>query len=348
MANNSPNVVDISHHNDVRSFTDLYGAGIRGIIHKASEGAAIVDKTYTKRRPDAVAAGMLWGSYHYLDASTVKTQVSNYLRATDPDENTLLACDAERNNRPNWSPNLDQIEEFLTLVYEKTEQRAKLYGGELLKALLAGKTNAFLARHQLWLSQYGPKAVCPPGWSEPWLWQYAEKGRLNGIGDSNVDLNQYAGANLAAEWVYREGPVVVPIKPTVVTVATTKTDTPIVSKSPADRPEVNTPDPVPAKTGFTVNDLMPVSRKAFRLVWLKRAIHVTWISLTTDKIMDYMGIAKGYREQVESFVSDHSTVLVITGGLTVVAVLSAIGKLMASDASSGTYTPSGLTPETKQ
>ena len=344
----APLVVDLSHHNTVTDFAATYAAGIRGVIHKASQGATTSDQTYAKRRKDAVAAGLLFGAYHFSDNSNVANQVSNFLRCAAPDENTLLALDWEDQGKRTMT--LAQAKEFLQLVYDKTGQRPILYTGNVGKEALGGRPDAFLNRHRLWLCQYGNTAKCPPGWDSYWLWQFsADKSgpqphSVAGIKDIGVDLNVFGGTDLAAEWVCREGPVVVPIKKT-------EPDKPIVATSPADRPEpkkavtVNTPDPAPAKTGFTVNDLMPVSRKAFRLVWLKRAVHVTWISLTTDKIMEYMGIAKGYREQVESFVSDHSTVLVITGGLTLVAVLSTIGKLMASDASSGTYTPSGLTPE---
>ena len=340
MAGRTPLVLDLSHHNDVTSFANIYAAGVRGIIHKASEGVTMVDKTHAKRRQDALAAGLLFGSYHFADNSTVANQVSNFLRAAQPDENTLLALDWEDKGKRTMT--LAQAKEFLQLVYDKTGQRPILYTGNVGKEALGGRPDAFLNRHRLWLCQYGPKAVCPPGWETPWLWQYSEVGVIAGIGDSKVDLNTFNGKDLAAEWVCREGPVVVPIKKT-------EPDKPIVATSPADRPETkNTPDPVPAKTGFTVKDLMPVSRKAFRLVWLKRAVHATWISFSADKLMEWMGVAQGYRHQVETFVSDHSTVLVITGGLTVVAILSTIGKLMASDASSGTYTPSGLTPETKQ
>ena len=335
-----PTIIDISHHNDVRSFADLYGAGIRGVIHKASEGVTMVDKTYAKRRKDALAAGMLFGSYHFADNSTVANQVSNFLRAAQPDDNTLLALDWE--DKGSRTMNLAQAKEFLQLVFDRTGQRPILYTGNVGKEALGGRPDAFLSRHRLWLCQYGPKAVCPPGWDTPWLWQYLDSGQIAGIGDGKVDFNVFNGKDLAAEWVCREGPVVVPIKKT-------EPDKPIVATSPADRPETkNTPDPVPAKTGFTVKDLMPVSRKAFRLVWLKRAVHATWISFSADKLMEYMGVAQGYRHQVESFVSDHSAVLVITGGLTVVAIISGVCKLMASDASSGTYTPSGLQPETNK
>lgn len=342
----SPVVVDISHHNTVTDFAATYAAGIRGVIHKSSQGATLSDKTYTSRRKDATAAGLLWGAYHFADSSNVANQVSSFLRCAAPDDNTLLALDWEDQGSRTMS--LDQAKEFLQLVFDRTGQRPLLYSGNVAKEKLGARPDPFLNRHRLWLCQYGPVAKYPAGWDKHWLWQFSADGSgplphsVAGIKDIGVDLNVFGGTDLAAEWVCREGPVVVPIKKT-------EPDKPIVATSPADRPEpkppTNTPDPVPAKTGFTVKDLMPVSRKAFRLVWLKRAVHATWISFSADKLMEYMGVAQNYRHQVESFVSDHSTVLVITGGLTVVAIISGVCKLMASDASSGTYIPSGLTPE---
>lgn len=352
----TPLVLDISHHNTVVSFQDIYKAGIRGIIHKASQGATNVDNTYASRRKDALWAGMLWGGYHWIDSSNVKTQVSNFLRAADPAENTLLACDAERNDRANWNATLDQIKEFLTLIYEKTGQRPKLYGGEYLKSILDGRPDPFLSQHHLWLSQYGPRAVCPPGWDKPLFWQYAEHGRVAGMAaDGNVDLDSYEGSNLTADWVHR---VVVPLKAPDIVDKIAKVNGKIKGEAfsipaadpPKDDPLTFSAGPLvdPPQQKVTLGQLMPVSRKAFRLVWLKRLGHLTWMSITGDKILSWMGIAQNTRQQVESFVSDHQTAVLLTGIILALGVIESIGALMADDVNEGRAVASGsVTPTDK-
>src|SRR5579859_2632907 len=59
-------VIDISHLSYVTDFNLMRRhSGILGVIHKASEGGDWVDPTYGERRPQAEAAGLLWGAYHF-------------------------------------------------------------------------------------------------------------------------------------------------------------------------------------------------------------------------------------------------------------------------------------------
>ena len=47
------------------SFETVKAAGIAGIIHKATQGLSFQDPTYHDRRTQALAAGLLWGAYHF-------------------------------------------------------------------------------------------------------------------------------------------------------------------------------------------------------------------------------------------------------------------------------------------
>ena len=58
-----PLVVDIFHGDRVNSFVDAHAAGLRGVIHKATTGADGRDDAYRRRRPEAKAAGLLWGLF---------------------------------------------------------------------------------------------------------------------------------------------------------------------------------------------------------------------------------------------------------------------------------------------
>lgn len=367
----TPAFLDISHHNTVLSFQDIYKAGIRGIIHKASQGTTVVDTTYAKRRKDALWAGHLWGAYHWITSANIKQQVSAFLKAADPNENTLLACDAERNDIPGWNANLDQIKEFLQLLFDKTGQRPKLYGGEYLKSILDGRPDPFLSQHDLWLSQYGPKAVCPPGWSKPWGWQFSEHGKIDGMGvDGNVDFNSYDGSNLSGDWVRR---VVVPLKaPDLVTKLGKLTGTaPTVVTGvggvggaingvlgaaggggngaafsiPAADPPKDEPLTFSTNQKVTASDLLPVSRKVTRLTLLKHTGHVIAGGIGVDKVMAWLGMAKDARSQVEGFVSDHAWVIGMTAAVVVVLVARDIIGLVVDDINQGRAVASGsVTP----
>ena len=62
----------------------------------------------------------------------------------------------------------------------------------LLKTMLGGHPDSVLAQCPLWLAQYGPSAVLPPGWSAWSLWQYTDGAQpgsqpVNGIGHCDRD-----------------------------------------------------------------------------------------------------------------------------------------------------------------
>ena len=91
----NPLVVDISHGDGVRSFANAKGAGLVGVIHKATTGATGRDDAYRGRRQIATGANLLWGAYHWGTNADVHAQVENVLSWAEPDSNTLVALDYE-------------------------------------------------------------------------------------------------------------------------------------------------------------------------------------------------------------------------------------------------------------
>lgn len=95
MATVNLRVVDLYQGDTVSDFDKAARAGVWGIIHKASTGATGWDRKYAERRQKAVAAGLLWGAYHWGTGIDVKRQVDNFLKRAAPDSNTLVALDYE-------------------------------------------------------------------------------------------------------------------------------------------------------------------------------------------------------------------------------------------------------------
>jgi GH25 family lysozyme M1 (1,4-beta-N-acetylmuramidase) len=202
-----PNVLDVSHHNTVDSFQSIYNFGIRGIIHKSSQGTGMTDKTYASRRTSAVRAGLLWGAYHFADNSNVKAQVDNFMKSAQPEEHTLMALDYEPNGSSTMS--LNQAREFMELLDEKLGRKTVLYSGNLIKEQLKTDKDGFWGSHPLWLAQYGPRIKLPFAWAEQFLWQFSDstynnpnKLKIPGI-RGNVDMNWFDGtdAELSDAWI---------------------------------------------------------------------------------------------------------------------------------------------------
>lgn len=202
----NPIVIDISHHNKVQSFEAAYQAGIRGVIHKATEGLAYVDKDYGPRRQAAHNAKMLWGAYHFLRPGNMAQQVKHFVQTAQPDSATLMALDHEDDR-----VGANSAREFLDRLDQAVGRRCALYSGHLIKDQLGHNADPFFGSHRLWLAQYSNRAVVQKSWQTYWLWQYTGDGKgqephnIPGIsipGNKGIDINTFQGTaeELAAQW----------------------------------------------------------------------------------------------------------------------------------------------------
>src|SRR5262245_54414168 len=90
-------VVDLSHWDPADDYEAVRADGILGVIYKATEGQGYTDPTYVTQQHAAKAAGLLWGAYHFADASPVDGQVANFMRYACPDPDELFCLDWEDN-----------------------------------------------------------------------------------------------------------------------------------------------------------------------------------------------------------------------------------------------------------
>lgn len=222
-------VIDLNHHNAIQdlSMAQLYG-GLRGVIHKASEGNDWFDPLYAVRRDMAAQAGLLWGGYHFgTRMHSGAEQARFFLQVTQAAPGTLLALDLELNERvPGNSMTLDQAEDFVRTVYAATGRLPLLYvqpswaDGEAISRYGQSLNGAIgadsaLAACDLWLADYRMEPELPSAWAgRSWrFWQYAGDGPTGGQGAfgplsrtlpgvERCDRNVFAGdeAALTAYW----------------------------------------------------------------------------------------------------------------------------------------------------
>lgn len=201
-------VVDLYHKDRVTSFAQARAAGVIGIIHKATTGATGHDPEYAGRRELAKAAGLLWGAYHWGTHTPVEDQVKNFLDTAQPDRDTLVALDFERDSS---QMELDQARAFLEAIEDTLGRKAVLYSGEVAKSKLGHTVDRYFGSHRLWLCQYGPKPKVQESWDSYWLWQYTDGkdgpgprtvAGIPGDDQNHLDCNHYQGseAKLRAEW----------------------------------------------------------------------------------------------------------------------------------------------------
>jgi lysozyme len=196
-------VIDISRSVTVSDFRRVRQSNILAVIHKASEGGDYLDTACAARRPQAEAAGLLWGTYHFgTGQSSGAQQAAFFLAASRPGPRTLLALDLEANeNNPSNSMTLEQAEAFVRTVADATGRLPVVYvhptwaNGEPLpvSGLSFGAPitpDSILARCGLWVADYHDSPEVPRAWAASgWrLWQYA--------GDESANRPAYNQTNI--------------------------------------------------------------------------------------------------------------------------------------------------------
>jgi len=165
----TPSVIDIYHGDTVTSFAAVKASGIIGVIHKATQGGAVVDHTYATRRKQALAAGLLWGAYHFFDMSASPEHHADFfLSVAAPDAQTLVAMDWE--NVASFEPSAALARAFLEEIIAKIGRKAVIYSGNVAKEQISGN-DTFFGSHKLWLCQYASSWKVQESWTYPWLWQ---------------------------------------------------------------------------------------------------------------------------------------------------------------------------------
>ena len=207
------NVVLDLYHNDhidpANGFHDIAGAGILGLVHKATQGLDLVDPEYDARRVRALSVGLWWGSYHFGVGGDPQGQADHYLSIVNPTASELLTLDFEP-NAVGATMTFDEADAFVTRVHDQTGRVPLLYSGNSFFAeewggRAAGDT--ILSQCPLWIARYGPHPpTVPPAFAKFTLWQYTDGAAglqphsVAGVG--RCDRNKFNGTltDLAQLW----------------------------------------------------------------------------------------------------------------------------------------------------
>jgi lysozyme len=202
-------IFDISHWQNSPKLAAAKAAGFDAVIVKATQGVNITDGTFANNWAEAQNAGLLRGAYHYGEGASGIVQADFFIKTVNPDATSLVALDFERN--PNGeSMSIQEAIDFATHVHDQLGRWPVLYGGSVLKQALNNQPSPVLSLCPLWLAQYGPTAVLPPGWTRWTLWQFSDDNYNKPVpatpvpGVSPCDRDRFAGerADLPAQWPF--------------------------------------------------------------------------------------------------------------------------------------------------
>lgn len=207
-ANTINTIIDVSHHNGTSlDFEAAKAAGITGAIVKATQGVGYVDPNFKINRDKVKAAGLLYGAYHYGTGSDAAGQAQDFLEAVQPDKNTLIVIDYEKNPK-GTQMTLELLRTFIETIKASVGRYPVLYCGHYLKGELNGQSDSLLASCPLWYAQYSnvSEPSIPPCWDTWAMWQYTDGEHGNtpystpGIGNSDKNLFQGDAGALNSFW----------------------------------------------------------------------------------------------------------------------------------------------------
>lgn len=196
--------IDLSHHNGTIDFAKLLTSQppVDFIYFKCSQGVGYIDPALKTNVTAAERFGVKWGVYHFASLNTTnviqdaKAEAQHFLAtvATLPKPHLPLVLDIEDDkgvHQYGLSKNdvLAWIHSFVDTLKAAGNDDYALYSyTPFLNSNLPAQHN--LGSIRLWIAQYrnAPKPTLPAGWSDFWIWQYSDKGRINGL-TSNVDMN---------------------------------------------------------------------------------------------------------------------------------------------------------------
>jgi GH25 family lysozyme M1 (1,4-beta-N-acetylmuramidase) len=186
-----PVCIDISHWQNYPDFEEVAAAGVKGMIHKVSEGTSYIDPNRAENCSNALAAGLAVSTYFWIKPGDGAAQAEFYLSVLDPVQGERCVIDYEEDGCT-LTTLYDAVQALLD--YNK-DLKITVYSGHLIKEQLNG-CDDYLAEHtDLWLAQYtsGTPSWENATWPQWALWQYSETGEIPGVDGSYVDLNNYNG-----------------------------------------------------------------------------------------------------------------------------------------------------------
>lgn len=165
--------------------------GVVGVIHEATFPLYSHDEAYSKRQVAALRSGLLWGAYHFGDASDPVAQADhflNYVRASAlqngaavSQTGVLLVLDFEQNTHyRGGTMRADQAVAFIERIHERTYPGLYASENRIRKILavpaLDSAYRGSLRNCWLWIANYHHKPRATAPWKSWQLWQYTGDG----------------------------------------------------------------------------------------------------------------------------------------------------------------------------
>jgi len=211
--------LDVYHGDGAVNWQEVFNAGARFAIVKATQGVSIIDSALKRNLKDARAAGLYVGLYHYfLPTGDAYAQARHYLDAVTAAvgavsahaafRNLLVPCvDVEDAGDLGRDELVYSVLTFIKAVQAEVTRGCVVYTyPSFIAEHLAGAHHAeVLAGYPLWIASY-PHGGDPTGepnipalWKSAAFWQYTDHGSIPGVAGHGVDLDVFLGDTAGLE-----------------------------------------------------------------------------------------------------------------------------------------------------
>ena len=184
--------IDVSHHQGKVNWSEVAkNRQIQFVYIKATQGTTIKDEYYERNIREARKHGLRCGSYHYLSSKTpIRAQFRHFYRTIKRYSQDLIPMiDVEREGVRGWTRKQvqDSVAVFAGLIKKYFGKRPLIYSqANFYNSHLAPRFN----QNFLFLGKYSAERPSIKGVGRHNIWQFSERGRVNGI-RGFVDLDRF-------------------------------------------------------------------------------------------------------------------------------------------------------------
>lgn len=186
--------IDVSHHQGKIDW-DKVPDSVQFVYVKCTEGKTYSDPMYRYNVWQARRHGFEVGSYHFFRmTSGAQDQFSHFLSRIDTANQTLVPMvDVEVNDGADYCVLQDSLYVFVKLVEDHFGVKPMIYCPQRLYARYFGPDKASMAfwgGYPMYLARYRPGAPIMRGVHQYTIWQYSERGKVEGI-EKHVDKARF-------------------------------------------------------------------------------------------------------------------------------------------------------------
>lgn len=187
--------IDISHHNPILNWNEVYAQNITFAYLKATEGVSHKDRNYVYNYDLARKANVKVGAYHFYSFGlSGKEQANHFIQTANCKPGDLIpAIDVEHSKANVYSKDtsyvsivIEELKSLDSALYVYYGVRPIIYTNKDCYKLYV-KDN--FQDNLLWISDLHNE---PDGKMTKWrIWQFSHKGELSGVLGEHFDLNYY-------------------------------------------------------------------------------------------------------------------------------------------------------------